>query len=155
MGRGFMTIEGILDELESLLIDAARVPFTNKRVLEEDDVARLLDELREALPSTIAEASKIMAERQRILEDAQKEAQSIVEKAKNYTIKLTDENMITKQAQEQSTEILAQAHQQASVLQNDAIAYADQVFKHLSGNLEKALEVVRQGHSELHQPQKK
>jgi cell division septum initiation protein DivIVA len=155
MGRGFMTIEGILDELESLLIDAARVPFTNKRVLEEDDVARLLDELREALPSTIAEANKIIAERQRILEDAQKEAKSIVEKAKNYTIKLTDENMITKQAQEQSTEILTQAHQQASDLQKDAIAYADQVFKHLSGNLEKALEVVRQGHNELHQPQKK
>lgn len=150
-----MTIEGILDELEGLLIDAARVPFTNKRVLEEDDVARLLDELREALPGTIAEANKIMAERQRILEDAQREAQGIVEKAKNYTIKLTDENMITKQAQEQSNEILNQAQKQAADLHNDAVAYADQVFKHLSGNLEKALEVVRQGHNDLHQQQKK
>jgi cell division septum initiation protein DivIVA len=155
MGRGFMTIEGILDELEGLLIDAARVPFTNKRVLEEDDVARLLDELREALPKAISDASKIMEERQRILEDAQKEAQNIVEKAKSYTIKLTDENMITKQAQEQSAEILTQAHKQASDLHDDAVAYADQVFKHLSGNLEKALEVVKQGHSELHQQQKK
>jgi vacuolar-type H+-ATPase subunit H len=155
MGRGFMTIEGILDELESLLIDAARVPFTNKRILEEDDVARLLDELREALPGTIAEASKIMAERQRILEEAQKEAHIIVEKAKSYTIKLTDENIITKQAQEQGAEIVTQAQQQASDLQNDAIAYADDVFKHLSGNLEKALDVVRQGHNELHQSKKK
>ena len=66
-----MTIEGILDELESLLIDAARVPFTNKRVLEEDDFIRLLDELREKLPSSITEASQIVTERQRILENAQ------------------------------------------------------------------------------------
>lgn len=145
-----MTIEGILDELESLLIDAARVPFTNKRVLEEDDVARLLDELRDALPGAIAEASKIMTERQRILEEAQKEAQSIVEKAKNYTIKLTDENIITKQAQEQSAEIVTQAQRKACELQNDVMVYADDVFKHLEGNLEKALEVVRQSHSELH-----
>jgi vacuolar-type H+-ATPase subunit H len=150
-----MTIEGILDELESLLIDAARVPFTNKRVLEEDDVARLLDELREALPGTIAEASKIMAERQRILEEAQIEAKNIIEKAKNYTIKLTDENIITKQAQEQGTEILTQAQKQASDLQNDATVYADDVFKHLEDNLEKALEVVRQGHNELHQSRKR
>ena len=150
-----MTIEGILDELESILIDAARVPFTNKRVLEEDDVARLLDELRESLPGTIAEAGKIMAERQRILEDAQKEAQNIIEKAKSYTIKLTDENVITKQAQEQATEIVAQAQKNACDLQNDAMVYADDVFKHLEGNLEKALEVVRQGHNELHQGRKK
>lgn len=150
-----MTIDGILDELESLLIDASRVPFTNKRILEEDDVARLIDELRETLPGTIAEASKIMAERQRILEEAQKEAQTIVDKAKNYTIKLTDENIITKQAQEQSAEIITQAQQQAADLQSDAIAYADNVFKHLSGNLENALEVVRQGHNELHQSRTK
>ena len=150
-----MTIEGILDELESLLIDAARVPFTNKRVLEEDDVARLLDELRDALPGTIAEASKVMTERQHILEEAQKEAQSIIEKAKSYTLKLTDENTITKQAQEQGVEIVTQAQKQAYDLQNDAMTYADDVFKHLEGNLEKALEVVRQGHSELHQSKKR
>ena len=42
-----MTVDGILDELESLLIDASRVPFTNKRIIEEDDVMKLLDYLPE------------------------------------------------------------------------------------------------------------
>ncbi|MBP2625663.1 MAG: hypothetical protein H6Q68_374 [Firmicutes bacterium] len=150
-----MTIEGILDELESLLIDASRVPFTNKRVLEEDDVIRLLDELREKLPSSITEASQIVAERQRILEKAQEEAQKIVDKAKNYAAKLTDENVIAKQAQEHSNEIVILAHKEAADLQNDAVVYADDVFKHLEGQIERTLEVVRQGHIELNNSRRK
>ncbi|WP_378955469.1 ATPase [Pelosinus sp. sgz500959] len=144
-----MTIDGILDELESLLTDGSRLPFTNKRILEEDDVIRLLDELREKFPDEVAEAAQIVAERQRILEKAQEEARKIVEQAKMYAIKLTDENIIAKQAQEQSNEIVILANKEAADLRNDAISYADSVFKHLEGQIEKTLEVVRQGHNEL------
>lgn len=146
-----MTFEGILDELESLMIDASRVPFTNKRVLEEDDVIRLLDDLREKLPNEIVEATHIVAERQRILEHAQEEAQKIIEQAKSYAIKLTDENTIAKQAQEHSNEIVILAHKEAADLRDDAVAYADNVFKHLEGQIERTLEVVRQGRSEMNQ----
>lgn len=146
-----MSIEQILDELETLLLEASRVPFTNKRVLEEDELARLLDELRELLPGEIAEAGRIVKERQRILDEAQREAQHIVDQAKNYIAKLTDNNEITKQAQEQANEIILQARKGARELQGDAVTYADQVFGHLESNLNKALEVIRQGHSELQQ----
>lgn len=150
-----MTIEGILDELESLLIDASRVPFTNKRILEEDDVVRLLDELRGKLPSEITEASHIVADRQRYLDKAQDEAQKIVEQAKAYAAKLTDENAIARQAQEHSNEMIALAHKEAGELREDAISYADNVFKHLEEHLQRAVEVVHQGHKELKQPTKK
>lgn len=150
-----MSIDEILDELEGLLLDAARVPFTNKRVLEEDDIAQLLDHLRESLPSEIVEAKRIMSERQRILDEAQREAQHIVDQAKNYISKLTDENVITKQAQEYAGEIMNQAKQDAQHLQQDAVHYADEVFNHLEAHLERALDVVRQGHVDLHQSTKK
>lgn len=150
-----MTIEEIIDELESLLIDASRVPFTNKRVLEEDDVIRLLDELRGKLPGEITEASQIVAERQRILEQAQEEAQKIIDQAKSYAIKLTDENVIAKQAQDHSNEIIILAHKEAADLKSDAVAYADNVFKHLEGQIERTLEVVRQGHTEINQSKRK
>lgn len=150
-----MTIEEILDELESLLLDASHVPFTNKRILEEDDVVRLLDELRDKLPSSITEASKIVTERQRILDKAQEEGQKIIDKAKSYANKLTEEHVIAKQAQDHSNEIIILAHKEATDLQTDAVVYADNVFKHLVGQIERTLEVVRQGHSELNSPRKK
>ena len=150
-----MNIEGIIDELENLLLDASHLPFTSKRLLEEDDVVKLLDELREKLPGELAEASRIVAEKQRILEQAQEEGQKIIDQAKAYANKLTDENVIAKQAQEQSSDIVSQAHKEAGNLRNDAVIYADSVFKHLEGQIERALEVVRQGHSELSQPKGK
>ncbi len=146
-----MTIDGILDELESIVVDGSRVPFTNKRIIEEDDVIRLLDELRGKLPTEITEATQIVAERERVLEKAQEEARKIVDQAKAYATKLTDENAIAKQAQEQSNEIVILANKEAADLRNDAIAYADSVFKHLEGQIGKTLEVVRQGHNELNQ----
>lgn len=155
MGEVFMNIEGIIEELESLLLDASHLPFTNKIILEEDDVVRLLDELREKLPGELSEASQIVAERQRILEQAQEEAQRIIDQAKIYANKLTDENVISKQAQEQSSEIVILAHKEADSLRNDAVAYADSVFKHLEGQIERTLEVVRHGHGELNQPKRK
>ncbi len=149
-----MNIEEILDEIDAILLEASRVPFTNKKVIEEDDLARLLDELREMLPEEISEAKGIVKERQRILDDAQKEARNIVEQAKNYISKLTEENVITKQAQEQANEIVLQAHKTARDLQGDAASYAVDVFKHIEANLAKALEIVHQGHCELQQSMK-
>lgn len=146
-----MTIEEILDEMETLLLEAGRVPFTNKRVIEEDEFAKLLDDLRDTLPNEFSEANQIIKERQRILDEAKREAQHIVDQAKQYTAKLTDENSITRQAQEQAQEFMAQAKKNAHHLQADAVDYADSVFSHMENSLEKALQVVRQGHNELKQ----
>ena len=146
-----MSIEKILEGMENLLLDAPRVPLTNKRVVEEDDLARLIDELREEFPGEIMEATRIMQDRQHILEDAQKQAQNIVDQAKSYITKLTDENIITQQAQEQANEIVLQARKAARDLQNESYIYAEDVFKYLEVNLEKSLEVVRQSHLDLKQ----
>ncbi|WP_425060798.1 hypothetical protein SCACP_15490 [Sporomusa carbonis] len=146
-----MSIEKLLDEMETMLVEAARVPFTNKRVIEEDDLARFLDDFRELLPKELDEAKRVISERQRILDEAQREAQNIVDQAKAYVAKLTDENIINKQAQEQANELVFQARKVAKDLHNDAVVYADEVFKHVITHLEKTLEVVRQGQRDLQQ----
>jgi cell division septum initiation protein DivIVA len=144
-----MTIEEILEEMEALLLESSRVPFTNKRLIEEDDLGNLIDELREVLPGELMEANRVITERQQILEQAQKESQNIIDQAKNYIHKLTDESSITRQAQEQSNEIVLQARKAARELQTDSIHYADEVFCYLEENLVRTLEVVRQSHGKL------
>lgn len=146
-----MNIDEILNEMENMLLDAARLPFTNKRVLEEDDFAKLIDELREALPSDLSDARHIINERQRILDDAQKEAQNIVDQAKHYVLKLTDENIISQQAQEHANEMILQAKNSARELEKDSIVYANDVFERLESNLQRALEIIKAGHNELQQ----
>ena len=67
-----MTIEEIFDELETLLMESSHVPFTNKRIVEEDELVRLLDYLRELIPQEVMEARKVLAERTQIVENAQR-----------------------------------------------------------------------------------
>lgn len=38
-----MAMDEILDSIEQLILDSNRVPLTNKRMVDEDDLVRLLD----------------------------------------------------------------------------------------------------------------
>ncbi|HBS59065.1 MAG TPA: ATPase [Firmicutes bacterium] len=145
-----MKIEQLLDQLDTLLDEGMRVPFTNKVMLEEDVLERITDDLRHALPQEVTEAKKIVADRQAILDEAQKEAQHIMDQAKGYVAKLTEESLITKQAQEQANELMQEARTNAKELQLEANKYAFDVLRQLEINLEKALETVRQGRNGLH-----
>lgn len=144
-----MSVEDILEAMENLLLDASRVPFTNKRVIEEDDIARLMDQLREQLPAELSEAKKIIADRKRILEEAQQEAKKIVEQAKAYGFKLTDESLIKRQAQEQANSIVNEAQKSAEALKADSVKYAADVFRYVENTLQSTLDVVKQGHVNL------
>lgn len=144
-----MKISQLLDEMENALLAAPRVPLTNRRIIEEDDMLRYIDELHDSLPTAIMEAERIMAERQRIMDEAHANAQVIIEQAKGYVARLTDENIITRQAQEQAAAIISQARQAGENLQQDAVAYAGEVFRHLENHIARTLEVVRHGHEEL------
>jgi F0F1-type ATP synthase membrane subunit b/b' len=144
-----MKVEEILSEMEAIILESPRVPFTNKRVIEEDDLASVMDDLRDAMPSELIDAKRIIADRQRILDDAQREAQNIIEQAKTYVIRLTDENVITRQAQEQANELVQQARSSAEELRQDSIRYADEVFKHLEASLGCLTDAVQQSHQSL------
>ena len=45
-----MAIEEILDEIENLVAASSRFPLSNKRVIQEDALIRLVDDVRRSLP---------------------------------------------------------------------------------------------------------
>lgn len=145
-----MKIEQLLDELDNLLDEGARVPFTHKVIVEEEVLERIVEEMRRSFPQEFSEAKTIINERQNILDEAQKEAQHIMDQAKGYVSKLTDDNIITKQAQEQANELIQQSRKTAKELQMEANKYAFEVLRQLEINIEKALETIRQGRNSLH-----
>lgn len=149
-----MAIDEILDELENLVVEARRVPFTNKCVIEDDDIVRLIDNLRTVLPQEIQDASSLMQERQNILNDAKTEANKIIDQAKSYAMKLVAENEIVKQAQIDANEIMAKTIDNANSLKSDSLKYADEVFDHLVRNVSNTLEVVKQAKENLQQEKK-
>ena len=146
-----MAVNDILDEIENLVVDARRLVFTNKCIIEEDDLIRLVDDLRSELPQQISKANQVIEEQQHILEQANKEAARIIEQAKDYAMKLTDDSEIVQQAETQAKEIMEKTIQNSQNLKADSVQYANQVFEHLIANVGNALAVVQQAKAELNE----
>lgn len=139
-----MAVNDILDDIENLVVDARRVVFTNKCIIEEDDLIRLVDDLRSELPLQLRKADQVIEQQEKMLEDARKEAEHIIEQAKNYALKLTEDSEIVKQAQAQAQSLMEKTIQNTEALKQDSLQYANQVFDHLISNVGNALAVVEE-----------
>lgn len=144
-----MAIEEILDEIENLVVEAKRVPFTNKCMIEDDDLVRLIDDLRNELPQEIQRANAVIEMQQQTINEAKAEANRIVDQAKSHAVSLVNETEILRQAQAQAEAIMDKTMKNANELKQDSLNYAEEVFNHLVNNIGGALEVVQQAKDEL------
>ena len=71
----------LLDELEEVVAQGANVPFSGRCILERDELMDLIQELKLKLPDDLKQAKWIKSERQRILQEAQAEADEIIKAA--------------------------------------------------------------------------
>mgnify|MGYP000739077249 FL=1 len=111
--------------------------MTTKRVIEEEEIMRVLDAINESLPLELEESRRIMAEKDKILADAQRQADTLIAQAKDYIAKLTEESELVKQAQTQANQIITLANQSSEELKNSSIQYAQDVMRYIENNLEK------------------
>lgn len=155
-----LSVNEILDEIENLVVDGKHIVFTNKSIIEEPELVRLVDDLRNELPIEMQNAKQIMDERDTILNEARDEAEKIIAQAKEYAEKLVDESAVVRQSQEKASLIMEQAKAQEKeiferstaeslALKTNASQYATQVFDHLVTNVGSALNVLQQAKTEL------
>lgn len=141
----------MLDELENTIEESSRIPMTGKLIIHEDTIYNYLDKLRALLPEAIQEAEWILRERERMLAEAQKEAESIIETAKAKLQRIAGESEIVKLAKSQGDGIVDNAKNVAKEITQGAFTYADEIMAQLQGELEKTLQVVRKGREEIRQ----
>jgi len=144
-----MEILHLLDEFENINEECSRIPMTGKVIIHEDTLYNYLDRIRGVMPESVQEADWIMREKSRILEEANKEAENIIETAKSKIQRIAGENEIVKLAKTQSDEIIENSKTLAKEVTQGAFNYADDVMSQLQLELEKILQVVRQGREEL------
>lgn len=91
-----MEILSILETLEDLVEKSVSVPFSGKCMIDKEEILEIIKEIRLKLPDDIKQAKWVKEERQRILLEAQKEANEIIKDAENKISSLVDEHEITK-----------------------------------------------------------
>ena len=144
-----MNSEKLLEDLKSIVVNASKMPFTNKKVVDEEELLSIVDELKGAMPDEVEQARKVLAERDKIIADAQRHADSMVAQAKDYIAKLTEESEIVRQSQEHANQIIQNANHSSEDLRNSSVTYAGQVLQYVESTLEKTLASVRQNREGL------
>ena len=91
-----MEIFTLLETLEDMLDKSRGIPFSSKCIVNKEDILDIIKEIRIKLPDELKQAKWIKEERQRILVEAQNEADDIIKEAENRIISMIDEHEITK-----------------------------------------------------------
>ena len=98
-----MEIFTLLETLEDILERSRRLPFTEKVITDKTEILDIIREIRLKLPDELKQAKWIKEERERIIAEAQKDADDIVKEAENSINSMIDEHEITKKAYEKKT----------------------------------------------------
>ena len=105
-----MEIFKLLEEIESILESGKSIPFSKQSLVDKEHVLGIIKEIRLKLPEELKQAKWIKEERDRIIAEAEKDADNIVKEAENRIISMIDEHEITKKAYEKKTEIISEAN---------------------------------------------
>ena len=123
-----MAVRDTLNRIENLVASASHLPLTGKAVIEEEDLVKLVEDLRRDLPQELERAEEIMRDKDNIIQAAQDEADKIIKQARMQADQLVDEKetvmrareqarMLLTQVKEQEADILGRAQNQARTLQ--------------------------------------
>lgn len=145
-----MEIFRILDELEMMIKDSKKMPFSgSKAVIESNRFLDRLDRIRAILPEELETARILIDQKDRIVHEACAEAEKFMEQSKDKVARMVDDNEITRNAMSVAEEIVNKAEQVSLEIRRDANEYAEGVLSHMEIVLRRGLEAVTQGKDEL------
>ena len=149
-----MDILDLLEEFESIIEGSGRIPMTGKVVIHEEVLYNYLDKFRAYLPQSIRDAEYVIREKDRILNDAAREGEGLIEAARVKCQRIVGESEIVKQAIAQGELLINNAKQEARNLVSGAYSYAEEVMSNLQKELESNLKTIRSGRDaiRLHLP---
>jgi len=140
-----MDILQMIDRLEELLNESRPLPFTHNVIVDEDRMLDLIDQMRVSIPEEVKKAQQLLAQRDRLMAQAQEEANRTVSLARDRSSELVERDQVVQAAYTQAEQIKAQAHIEGEAIRRDADAYVLETLRSLEMEMERAINQVRNG----------
>ncbi len=131
-------LDQLIDELEEVLAQGRRVPFSGRLLVDEEQMLDIIDRMRVAVPDELKQARRVIAEQERLLGEARSRVQAALE-----------EQGLTAAIEAERDRLLAQAERDAQGVRSGADEYARQVLENLQERLTKIQTSVQNGIGEL------
>ena len=148
-----MDILHLVDRLEELLNQSRPLWLTHNVIVDEDRMLDIIDQMRVAIPEEVKKSQQMLAQRDRVLAQAQEEANRTLAIAREKSDQLVERDAIVQAAQARADQILSDARTAAEQTRLDADNYVLDTLTHLEVELERFLTQVRNGIRALQQSQ--
>lgn len=144
-----MEILKYVEQLEEIVDTAAKVPFSNKIMVNVDEIFEVIDLIRENIPQEVKDAQYALLEKDRILSEAQAKADRELDNARKEARALVSENEIVRHAQIEADAIMERSNQVALEVREGARNYANDVLYQIETSLDKALYTIKKNRDEI------
>ena len=144
-----------MDSVEKLtsaitMVEEARgVPLSASCVVHRGEMLELLDEAREALPSDLESAQKLLAARDAIIEEGRVSAEQMIAMAREDVARMVEQTSIVQMARDEARKILDEARTLGDQEKQEVEEYIDGRLATLEVILNKTQDAVARGRERL------
>ncbi|MFJ9151421.1 ATP synthase F0 subunit B [Streptomyces sp. NPDC102270] len=144
-----MDVQKKLDEIVSTVSGARSMPMSASVIVNRAELLAMLEELRQALPGSLAQAQELIGDRDQMVEQARQEAERIISTAHAERGSLISDTEIARRSQAEADRILNEARQEAEEVRAEADDYVDSKLANFEVVLTKTLGSVGRGREKL------
>ena len=114
MSDASIRVMTLLDDLEEILANASKVPFSEKAIVDSDEIRSIVDDIRLSMPQDIQQAKWVKDEQDRILNEARGEYDKVIIAAKKQAEYLVENDIIKKEAEKRADALISEAENHSS-----------------------------------------
>lgn len=140
-----MDILHLVDRLEELFNNSRPIWLTKNVIINEDKILDIIDQMRVTIPEEMKKAQQVLSQRDRILAQAQEEANRTLALAREKSDHLMERDSIAQAARVQANEIISKANADAERARRDADKYVIDTLMRIEYELERMLNQARNG----------
>lgn len=129
-------VTDLLEELEDVIENASTIPLSSRVVVEPGDIFSIIKEIQLALPDDIQQAKWIREERDRILEDAKAEYERIIKEAQKQADYLVESDEITRRATQTANKMMSDTTANCKMLKMKTYDYVDKILYDMQGKMD-------------------
>ncbi|MFJ8403726.1 cell division initiation protein [Streptomyces microflavus] len=144
-----MDVQKKLDEIVEAVGNARAMPMSASCVVNRAELLAMLEEVREALPGSLAHAQQLIGGQEQFAEQARQEAERIIQSAHAQRSSLIAETEIARQSQSEADRILSEARREAEEVRAEADDYVDSKLANFEVVLTKTIGSVDRGREKL------
>ena len=137
LGKSKIELVRVVEILQDEIDQSGKVPFSNKVMVNQEIVTDIINEIIQSVPTDFNTAQFVLAEKDRILEEANSEYNRIKMEAEEIMRSQVNEHTIVRAAEDKARDMVSKAQTEAK---NMRLAARDYAYGLLS-DLEKELQL--------------